>query len=200
MKKLVEKNKRIKKLVKINGITLIALIVTIVVLLILAGIVIMQLNNNGILKNTKLAKERYTNSQKDENATIDDYSNQIDNYGVAGNGRDNVITPKKVEITILKSDYKIDYNDSYVIGNILYLNFGIGKNSNFVSGWDKNVLQLTDVPKCSNILTLNTSNGSNTGEIEINHNDKSISIFNNGSASLVKTGRLLVQGSYYIGE
>ena len=80
MKKLVKENEKMKKLLKIDGITLIALIVTIVILLVLAGIAIMQLNNNGLLKNTKIAKERYTNAQKDENATIDDYSNQIKDY------------------------------------------------------------------------------------------------------------------------
>ena len=78
-----------------NGITLVALIVTIVILLILAGITIIQLNNSGLLKNTKIAKEKYANSQNDENATIDDYSNQIGNYEVAGNGRDTVTISKE---------------------------------------------------------------------------------------------------------
>ena len=63
----------------------------------------MQLNNNGLLKNTKLAKERYTNSQKDENSVIDNYSNQIDNYEVVGNGRD-TITISKEEYESMKQD------------------------------------------------------------------------------------------------
>ena len=90
---------KIKENLKQNeAITLIALIVTIVILLILAGVAIVQLNNNGLLKNTKIAKEKYTNSQKNENSIIDDYSNKIDNYEVAGNGRDT--------ITISKEEYE----------------------------------------------------------------------------------------------
>ena len=94
MKKLIEENKRLRKILKIEGITLITLIVTIVILLMLAGIVIMQLNNKGLLKNTKIAKEKFTNSQKEENSVIDDYSNQID-----------VATTREETITINKADY-----------------------------------------------------------------------------------------------
>ena len=107
---------------KNEGITLIALIVTIVILLILSGIVIMQLNNNGLLKNTKIAKEKYTNSQKGENSVIDEYSNQIDSYGVAGNGRDTVTISREEYENLFK--YKIlgTYNVGQKI-DISNLNF-----------------------------------------------------------------------------
>ena len=102
-----------KKIRKNWGITLIALIVTIVILLILSGVAIVQLNNNGLLKNTKTARERYSNSQKVENATIDDYSNQIDNYEVAGNGRDTV-TISKEEYENLKNINKYSTNETKI--------------------------------------------------------------------------------------
>ena len=78
-----------------KAITLVAMTITIIIILILASIIIIQLRNNGILKNTKMAKEKFTNSQKDENETIDDYSNQIENYKIAGSGRDTVTISKE---------------------------------------------------------------------------------------------------------
>ncbi len=87
---------------KIRGITLISLVITIIVIVILAGVIIIQLNDNGILKNAKIAKEKYANSQGDENATIDDYSNQIESYEIARNSRDTV-TISKEEYDMLKN-------------------------------------------------------------------------------------------------
>ena len=56
-----------------------------------------------------MAKEKFTNSQKDENETIDDYSNQIENYKIAGNGRD-TITINKNEYEDLKNKVNFLYN------------------------------------------------------------------------------------------
>ena len=85
--------KEIIKMVKIKknkkGITLIALVITIIVLLILAGITIAQLSGSGLFDNVKLAKEKYKNSEKDEDETISDYGNEINNY--INGYRDNVI-------------------------------------------------------------------------------------------------------------
>ena len=53
-----------------RGITLIALIVTIIVLLILAGITITQLTGNGIFEKVKEAKEKYNNTQNEEEGQI----------------------------------------------------------------------------------------------------------------------------------
>ena len=81
--------------IRTSGITLIAVIVTIIVLLILAGISIAMIRNSNLLDKTKIAKGKYSNSQKEETATIDDYSNQIENYKVAENGRDTVTISKE---------------------------------------------------------------------------------------------------------
>ena len=126
MKKFkIKSNERMK----ISGITLVALIVTIVILLILAGITIMQLNNNGLLKNTKLAKEKYTNSQKEENSVIDDYSNQIDNYEVAGNRRD-TITISKEDYQLLKSLFSKN-TDQPTVNMMKPNNWQVGVEYNF---------------------------------------------------------------------
>ena len=110
---------RIKENLKQNkAITLVAMTITIIIILILTSIIIIQLRNNGILKNTKMAKEKFTNSQKDENETIDDYSNQIENYKIAGNGRD-TITINKNEYEDLKNKVNFLYNG---ITNLKYNN------------------------------------------------------------------------------
>ena len=93
---------------KRNWITLIALIVTIVILLILVGIAIMQLNNNGLLKNTKISKEKYTNSQKNENSIIDDYSNQIENFTIGIGNERQTSEDFKNKYQRLRSDKYID--------------------------------------------------------------------------------------------
>ena len=73
--------KRLKNKIKEHkAITLIALVITIIVLLILAGITIAQLSNSGLFEKAKLAKEKYKNSQEDEEDKIAKYSNEIDSY------------------------------------------------------------------------------------------------------------------------
>ena len=62
---------------KPRGITLIALVITIIVLLILAGITVAQLSGNGLFDRTKVAKEKYKNSQEDEEDKLSDYENEI---------------------------------------------------------------------------------------------------------------------------
>ena len=50
-----------------KAITLVALVITIIVLIILATVSIqLSLGDNGIFNRAKTAKEKYTNSQKDE--------------------------------------------------------------------------------------------------------------------------------------
>ena len=61
-----------------SGITLIALVITIIVLLILAGIIVAQLSGNGLFDKSKIAKEKYTNSQKQEESEIAMLTNEID--------------------------------------------------------------------------------------------------------------------------
>ena len=102
-----------KKLKQKKAITLVALVITIIVLIILAGITITQLNNNGLLKNTNLARGKYINSQKVENVIIDEYSNQINNYQIAGNGRYGVNT---------MNNYSLDEQiiGTWIDGNTIY--------------------------------------------------------------------------------
>lgn len=78
-----------------NGITLVALMVTIIILLILAGISIASLTGNGLFEKAKLAKEKQEYAEIEEEATLGDYENSINDV-IAGN-RDN--------ITISKDEY-----------------------------------------------------------------------------------------------
>ena len=66
------------------GITLIALVITVIILLILAGITINTLSNSGIFEKAKEAKEKWQNTQNEEEMQLAKYSNEIDNY-VASN-------------------------------------------------------------------------------------------------------------------
>ena len=72
MRKIIKKENK--------AITLIALVITIIVLLILAGITVAQLSGNNLFENAKLAKEKYKNSQEDEDKTIEQYGDEINNY------------------------------------------------------------------------------------------------------------------------
>lgn len=74
-----------QKIKKESGITLIVMIITIVILLILAGIAIIQLNNNGLFKNAKTAKEKYSNKSDKEQKILSDYADKISSIS-----RDNI--------------------------------------------------------------------------------------------------------------
>ena len=64
-----------------NGITLIALIITIVILLILAGITIGTLTgDNGLFTRAQQAKDKTVEAQKNEEATISEYMDEMDKY------------------------------------------------------------------------------------------------------------------------
>ena len=54
-----------------KGITLIALIITIIVLLILAVVAIGAVQNDGIIKHAKNAREEYGQAQINENTTLE---------------------------------------------------------------------------------------------------------------------------------
>ena len=83
---------------KNKGITLIALVITIIILLILAGIAIAQLSNNGLFDRTRIAKEKYKNSEDTENRSLTEYDEEITKYT-----RDTV-TLSKEEYDKLKKD------------------------------------------------------------------------------------------------
>ena len=64
---------------KSEGITLIALVITIIILLVLAGITIAQLTGNGLFNKTIQTKEKYQDSEKAEQNTLNEYGEYIDN-------------------------------------------------------------------------------------------------------------------------
>ena len=63
-----------------KGITLVALVITIIILLILAGVAITALTKTGLFENAKQAKNAMENAQTKENATLSDYSSEINEY------------------------------------------------------------------------------------------------------------------------
>ena len=98
--KVKEKNKRYQKNM---GITLIALVITIIILLILAGVSIAMLTgNNGILTQSKLAKENTQAAKEDEENKLIDNNNYISEQ--IGN-----VIPGKI-VTETKKDNYVDIN------------------------------------------------------------------------------------------
>ena len=97
---------------KNKGITLIALVITIVILLILTGVTIAQLTENGLFEKVKLAKEKSDNSEKLENATLEDYEQKINEYGIISSSREDSVSeiiknPKLILISKTSSIIKL---------------------------------------------------------------------------------------------
>ena len=67
---------------KTNGITLIALIVTIIILLILTTIAILELKNINLFTRATESRNKYKQTEKIENNTLDDYANKIDEFKI----------------------------------------------------------------------------------------------------------------------
>ena len=102
-----EKNKR--KMCKENrGITLIALVISIIVLLILAGVTIAALSgDNGILTRAKEAKEKTKLAQKEEEKTLSNMENILNNAINFNNIKTEDTNPAgemPANVTILESD------------------------------------------------------------------------------------------------
>lgn len=62
-----------------KGITLVALVITIIILLILAGVTIASLTGTGLFGKAKEAGGKSKNAANEENVTLRDYENWIDN-------------------------------------------------------------------------------------------------------------------------
>lgn len=63
-----------------KGITLVALVITIIILLILAGISIASLTGSGLFDKAKKASNDYKNSEKVENARLQEYETEVNKY------------------------------------------------------------------------------------------------------------------------
>ena len=64
----------------INGVTLVALVITIIILLILAGISIQTITNTSLFDKAKQAKNVTENAQKEENKTLSEYIDKMNEY------------------------------------------------------------------------------------------------------------------------
>ena len=82
---------------KNKGITLVALVVTIIILLILAGISISALTHTGLFGKAKLAKDKYSNSEKLENTTLQEYEEKVSSYIEGSSREDGDYVSKDIE-------------------------------------------------------------------------------------------------------
>lgn len=101
---------------KQNGITLISLIITVIVLLILAGITLqLTLGDRGIFGLAKMASKNYINAQEEELASLDNFSNKIDNMINIVNVDETKVEPNnKHEIIYIGKLNKITGNNGVV--------------------------------------------------------------------------------------
>lgn len=133
-----------------HGITLIALVISIIILFILAGFTIVELNKSNLFNNINEAKKKYTNSQKEENVILDDFSNQIDNYQLADNTRSYVskeeyekmkkelvaIDPDSIQ-TLLTGGYSYTFTKDYRYAFVYYGTNRWAGTSYYTNGLDK---------------------------------------------------------------
>lgn len=100
-----------------KGITLIALIVTIIILMILAGVVVATITgNNGILNKAKFAKNKYQNSENEENNRVNSYENEIDKtlIDVVSSRNSDFFYGKNNKIFKIKKSILEDESEGYI--------------------------------------------------------------------------------------
>ena len=80
-----------------KAITLVALVITIIILLILATVTIVELKNTNLFSKTIEAKNKYKQAAEEENNTLDDYANKINE--IAGGTSKNNEPKKTIEVS-----------------------------------------------------------------------------------------------------
>ena len=86
------------KLKQNKAITLVALVITIIILLILATVTIVELKNTKLFNKTIEARNKYKQSAEEENNTLDDYANKI-NEIAGGTSKNNATKTTKISST-----------------------------------------------------------------------------------------------------
>ena len=81
-----------------KAITLVALVITIIILLILATVTIVELKNTKLFSKTIEARNKYKQSAEEENNTLDDYANKI-NEIAGGIAKGNATKTTKISST-----------------------------------------------------------------------------------------------------
>ena len=91
-----------EKLKQNKAITLIALVITIIILLILTTITIVELRNTNLFNKTIEARNKYKTSAEEENNTLDNYANKIND--IAGGATKNDNDAPTIEIVEIKKN------------------------------------------------------------------------------------------------
>ncbi len=99
-----------------KAITLLSLVITIIVLLILAGITLkLTIGDRGILNIAKMASGNYINSQEEEYAKLNEFSNEIGNkINIANTDETKVKPDNKYEIIYIGELSRITGNNGVV--------------------------------------------------------------------------------------
>ena len=99
-----------QKLKERQGITLVALIITVIILLILAGVTIASLSNSGLFQKSTNAVEQYKQKSNEENTTVNEYENWLDNYTggstTGGDATGETLSPGDTAQSTTKNNYE----------------------------------------------------------------------------------------------
>ena len=154
--------KTLKKNIEEKGITLVALVVTIIILLILAGVTInMVLGQDGLIKKSKIAKEKYENSaleeQEEMNGATEIMNNLYSQYSTPS--EDNVVKPvvKKGDVVIIKSNINmVTIGDTLKVSKDALMDqefYVIGKENNNLTLLSKYNLNKNPIEGSTTIFT-----------------------------------------------
>lgn len=175
-----------------SGITLVALVVTVVVLLILAGVSIrLVLDNNGIIKKSEEAKDKYTQGKANDQTDIDfaeDYIEQMTGENSDGGIKTKTLTEAKEDSMVNSIEKsKVKFSDGTVI---IPEKFKIANDSaNNVAGGvvieDKDGNQFVWIPVDSVVDYKRVAYSSNTatGTIDTDTNSEKIKWYSSAPSS-----------------
>lgn len=185
-----------KRLKNNKAITLISLVVTIIILLILAGVTIgFAINGTGLFDKAKLATDKYNNSVDIEDFELEQVKNQID---IPIDSNRNTQPVEKITFSDTVSGYTIAYNNSVKIGDMVYLDFRLDKNSGYwPTGWQYKMTKVSIAPK-SSVYFVNhgLNHGIAVGEVYIEA-DGTINYYIMNNYSLERN--CVVNAFYYVG-
>ena len=111
-----------KKLKRNRGITLVALIITIIILLILAAVTIISITGDGIISESRQAKEEYEKSKQEEEGLLGGYISKMDELS-SGENSDNKEMISKTEAYV---GYYADVNADGTVDGVIYADLAIG--------------------------------------------------------------------------
>lgn len=169
-----------------KGITLIALVITIIILLILAGISISALTQTGIFEKANQAKNKSEKEQKEENNTLGDYENTVNEYLMGANRENEDIKFKNCSIEIVEPGIIKVKNVENIFAFTIVNN---GKSFDITKGDSYNININMSVNETANIYVIAVDENANFYKSNIiSYTKKGTYLYNYGNDNSEITG------------